>query len=181
METTSLSPHFRTKSLQSKEWIFRRKMVTQKICEGVISEPVHSIAKEMLRLHHSVQDGNPITLLSVCGPFTTADNLEYEPFLICSKPFGPKNLTLWSWLVCSVTSGKAKRNSSWKMAAIGKNSSWQIPYRAYVLHSRLQMTSNMNPLWFAWSHSDQKTGHCDHGWFVLWHQEGRNATRVGRW
>ena len=43
------------------------------------SEPVHSSAKELLRLHRSVQDGNPRTLLSVCGPFTTADNLEYEP------------------------------------------------------------------------------------------------------
>jgi len=60
-----------------------RKMVAHRICEGAAGKPQKSSVKELLRFHHddSFQGGKPLKLMSVCGPYTTSDNLEFEPLL----------------------------------------------------------------------------------------------------
>lgn len=58
-----------------------RKIVADRICEGAAHEPEQSTVKELLRFHHddSCQGGKPLKIMSVCGPYTTSDNLKYEP------------------------------------------------------------------------------------------------------
>lgn len=60
-----------------------RKMIAHRICEGAAFEPQKSTVKDLLRFHHddAFQGGKPLKILSVCGPYTTSDNLEYEPLL----------------------------------------------------------------------------------------------------
>jgi DNA polymerase alpha subunit B len=58
-----------------------RKLVASRICEGVAHEPATSTLKELLHFHHDVQDGTPLKIMSACGPYTTADNLEFEPLI----------------------------------------------------------------------------------------------------
>jgi DNA polymerase alpha subunit B len=58
-----------------------RKMVAERICEGASHEPLKSSVKDLLRFHHSdnYQGGAPLGIVAACGPFTTADNLEFAP------------------------------------------------------------------------------------------------------
>jgi DNA polymerase alpha subunit B len=56
-----------------------RKIVAHRICEGSAKKPTKTTVEELLHLHHDVQDGKPLKLMSVCGPYTASDNLEYEP------------------------------------------------------------------------------------------------------
>lgn len=59
-----------------------RKMVAHRICEGASHEPMKSSAKELLKYHHgdSYQGGAPLKIITACGPYTSNDNLEFEPF-----------------------------------------------------------------------------------------------------
>ncbi|GKY94280.1 DNA polymerase alpha subunit B [Mayamaea pseudoterrestris] len=58
-----------------------RKMVAERICEGAAHEPLKSSVKELMRFHHddAYQGGAPLTIVAACGPFTTADNLDFAP------------------------------------------------------------------------------------------------------
>ena len=60
-----------------------RKLVAQRICEGVPRKPVESEVKDLLKFHHAdeFQGGSALQIVTASGPFTTADNLEYEPLL----------------------------------------------------------------------------------------------------
>ena len=58
-----------------------RKLVAHRICEGAAHEPTKSSVEQLLQFHHDVQDGQPLKIMTMCGPYTTSDNLEYEPFL----------------------------------------------------------------------------------------------------
>lgn len=60
-----------------------RKMVAHRICEGAAHEPLKSTVKELLHYHHddACQGGAPLKVMTACGPFTTSDNLEFEPLL----------------------------------------------------------------------------------------------------
>ena len=58
-----------------------RKMVAHRICEGSAHPPCKSTVESLLHYHYSAQDGKPLKLMSMCGPYTTSDNLDYEPFL----------------------------------------------------------------------------------------------------
>jgi len=60
-----------------------RKMVAHRICEGAAHEAQKSTVKELMRYHHddSFQGGSPLKIMAACGPFTTSDNLDYEPFV----------------------------------------------------------------------------------------------------
>ena len=60
-----------------------RKLVAQRICEGAAPEPVKTTARQLLRYHHDddYQGGAPLRIMSVCGPYTTSDNLDYQPLL----------------------------------------------------------------------------------------------------
>jgi DNA polymerase alpha subunit B len=57
-----------------------RKMVAHRICEGASHQPVKSTVERLLHFHHDVQDGKPLKLMTMCGPYTTSDNVDYEPF-----------------------------------------------------------------------------------------------------
>lgn len=58
-----------------------RKMVAHRICEGAAPEPVQTSVKELLHYHYEQQQGQPLKIAAVAGPFTTSDNLEYEPLM----------------------------------------------------------------------------------------------------
>ena len=57
-----------------------RKFVAHRICEGAPHKPATTSIRE-LRQHVDRQGGKPLKMLSVCGPFTTSDNLSYEPLM----------------------------------------------------------------------------------------------------
>lgn len=60
-----------------------RKMVAQRICEGAAHPANKSTKKDLLKYHHNddFQGGRPLQIVAVSGPFTTSDNLDYEPLL----------------------------------------------------------------------------------------------------
>ena len=57
-----------------------RKLVAHRICEGAAHKPVTSSIRE-LRDFSELQEGAPLKIMTVCGPFTTSDSLAYEPLL----------------------------------------------------------------------------------------------------
>jgi DNA polymerase alpha subunit B len=57
-----------------------RKLVAERICEGAAHKASTSSIRE-LRESCQRQQGLPLRIMSVCGPYTTSDNLDYEPFL----------------------------------------------------------------------------------------------------
>ena len=60
-----------------------RKMIAQKICEGVPKPFGESSADDLMKYHHSPnhQDGKPLSIFTACGPFTTTSNLDFDPFV----------------------------------------------------------------------------------------------------
>lgn len=58
-----------------------RRLVAQRLCEGAPHPPNESRAADLLRFHANVQDGAPLKIVTASGPFTTADNLDYQPML----------------------------------------------------------------------------------------------------
>lgn len=58
-----------------------RKMVAQRIVEGAKLDPVQSMPRELLRFHQEMQNGQPLKVMSVCGPYTSSDNSDYQPLL----------------------------------------------------------------------------------------------------
>ena len=58
-----------------------RKMTAHRICEGAAHGANKSTAKELLQFHHdeAYQNGMPLKIMSVAGPYTTSDNLNYDP------------------------------------------------------------------------------------------------------
>ena len=58
-----------------------RSLVAQRLCEGAPHPPNTSPAADLLRQHYEVQDGAPLHIVTASGPFTTADNLDYQPLL----------------------------------------------------------------------------------------------------
>jgi DNA polymerase alpha subunit B len=58
-----------------------RKLVANRICEGAAHAPLKSPVKELLNYHYESQEGLPLNLVAVAGPFTTSDNLNYQPLV----------------------------------------------------------------------------------------------------
>lgn len=60
-----------------------RKMVAQRIVEGSPCPGAMSLPSKLLEYHHSsqYQGGRPLQICVAAGPFTTSDNLSYEPLL----------------------------------------------------------------------------------------------------
>ena len=60
-----------------------RKLVAHRICEGAAHGPIKSTAKQLLQYHHneSFQNGAPLKIMTVSGPYTTSDDLSYQPIL----------------------------------------------------------------------------------------------------
>ena len=58
-----------------------RKLVANRVCEGAAHSPNTSSIRQLRKFHYDQQDGSPVKLMIVSGPYTTSDNLEYEPFM----------------------------------------------------------------------------------------------------
>jgi DNA polymerase alpha subunit B len=58
-----------------------RKLTAHKVLDGVAPLQVKTTAQDLLRYHYSpdYQDGQPLKIMVVSGPFTTSDNLDYVP------------------------------------------------------------------------------------------------------
>ena len=58
-----------------------RKMVAQRIIDGCPCPHIKSLPSKLLEYHHSTryQGGQPLQVITAAGPFTTSDNLSYEP------------------------------------------------------------------------------------------------------
>jgi DNA polymerase alpha subunit B len=58
-----------------------RRMVAKRIVEGIARPPLASPASKLLEYHHSTlyQGGSALNLVTAAGPFTTSDNLNYQP------------------------------------------------------------------------------------------------------
>jgi len=58
-----------------------RKLTAHRICEGAAHGVNKSTARELLQFHHyeAQQNGQPLKIMSVAGPYTTSDNLNYDP------------------------------------------------------------------------------------------------------
>jgi DNA polymerase alpha subunit B len=57
--------------------------VAHQICEGAALDPPQSSVSDLWRYHHdeSFQNSMPLRIVTASGPFTTVDNLEYQPLL----------------------------------------------------------------------------------------------------
>lgn len=64
-----------------------RKMVVGRICEGAAHGAQKSTVKDLLRYHYddSFQGGSPLKVIAASGPFTTSDNLDYQPLFDLAK------------------------------------------------------------------------------------------------
>eukprot|EP00980_Cylindrotheca_fusiformis_P026218 scaffold15514_cov129-Cylindrotheca_fusiformis.AAC.26 len=58
-----------------------RTIVAHRVCEGAAQAPRTTSVKELQKYHFEMQNGLPVRVLTACGPFTTSDNMAYEPFI----------------------------------------------------------------------------------------------------
>mmetsp|Transcript_6428 Transcript_6428/g.9200 ORF Transcript_6428/g.9200 Transcript_6428/m.9200 type:complete len:542 (+) Transcript_6428:2-1627(+) len=60
-----------------------RKLVAHRICEGAAHVPNQSSVSDLMRFHHDdeFQGGKPLKIITTCGPYTTSDNMTFEPLL----------------------------------------------------------------------------------------------------
>lgn len=58
-----------------------RSLVAQRLCEGAPHPANQTKAADLLNFHHAAQDGAPLQIVTAAGPFTTADNLDYQPLV----------------------------------------------------------------------------------------------------
>ena len=58
-----------------------RKLVAHRICEGAAPKPNTSSVKQLRDFHYNMQDGEPLKVVTACGPFTTSDSMDYQPFI----------------------------------------------------------------------------------------------------
>ena len=56
-----------------------RKLMASKIHDGVALPKLTSSADALLQLQHVGMEGRPTSVIVAAGPFTTSDNLDYEP------------------------------------------------------------------------------------------------------
>jgi DNA polymerase alpha subunit B len=58
-----------------------RKLVAHRICEGAADRPNTTCIKRLREFHHGLQEGSPLKIVTACGPFTTSDTMDYQPFV----------------------------------------------------------------------------------------------------
>jgi DNA polymerase alpha subunit B len=58
-----------------------RSIIAHRVCEGAAHASNRSAIKELRHYHYEKQNGSAAKVLTACGPFTTSDNLEYQPFV----------------------------------------------------------------------------------------------------
>jgi len=57
-----------------------RKLTAHRIWEGAAAACKTSAIGDLKRFHYEDQEGQPLLIMVAAGPFTTSENLEYEPF-----------------------------------------------------------------------------------------------------
>lgn len=59
-----------------------RKMIAKRVVDGAAKPVLTSPVAKVLDFHHSTmyQGGKALNVITACGPFTTSDNLDYQPF-----------------------------------------------------------------------------------------------------
>lgn len=58
-----------------------RQLVAHRICEGAAPAANTSSIGELRQYHHDKQEGAALKVLTASGPFTTSDNMSYQPFI----------------------------------------------------------------------------------------------------
>ncbi|CAJ1956576.1 unnamed protein product [Cylindrotheca closterium] len=58
-----------------------RSVVAHRICEGAAHGCNKSTIKDLRHHHYEKQDGSAAKVVTACGPFSTSDNLDYQPFV----------------------------------------------------------------------------------------------------
>ena len=58
-----------------------RKVVASSICEGVPKPSNKTSAGDLLRMQYDTQNGEPLSVVTAAGPFTTNANLEFNPLV----------------------------------------------------------------------------------------------------
>lgn len=58
-----------------------RSIVANRICEGAAHGCNKTTIEELRQYHYEKQDGSAAKVLTACGPFSTSDNLDYQPFI----------------------------------------------------------------------------------------------------
>lgn len=58
-----------------------RKLVAHRICEGAAHPANTSSVGELRKFHCDQQDGSALQIVTACGPFTTSDNMDYQPII----------------------------------------------------------------------------------------------------
>lgn len=60
-----------------------RTMQASRLIEGAAPPTETLSASQLMDYHHGAksQNGNPLSIVSLCGPFTTKDNLDYDPLV----------------------------------------------------------------------------------------------------
>ena len=56
-----------------------RKLQVHRLCEGAAAEPLCSRVRDLQKWHYDEQEGQPLTVVTAAGPFTTSDNFHYQP------------------------------------------------------------------------------------------------------
>lgn len=60
-----------------------RKLTAHRILEGAIPPPMTTSVRQLRQFHYDSdkQDGKPLKVLTACGPFTTSQSMDYQPFM----------------------------------------------------------------------------------------------------
>lgn len=58
-----------------------RKLVAHRICEGAADTPLKSSIGQFRTHHEILEDDSPLKIMTASGPFTTSDNITYQPLI----------------------------------------------------------------------------------------------------
>jgi len=58
-----------------------RKIVADSVCEGVQKPPMTHTASELLKFQYDDAKGQPLSVITAAGPFTTSANLDFHPLV----------------------------------------------------------------------------------------------------
>jgi DNA polymerase alpha subunit B len=60
-----------------------RKLTAHRILEGAPPPPKTTPVRQLRQFYYDAdkQDGNPLKVMSACGPFTTSQSMDYQPFV----------------------------------------------------------------------------------------------------
>jgi DNA polymerase alpha subunit B len=71
-------------ALQGRNVTGRKMIVDKVVAEGAPPPPLsQTLASKLMDYHHGLdhQNGSPLRIMAACGPFTTQDDLSYQPLV----------------------------------------------------------------------------------------------------